>query len=205
MLKRIPGHPQTWKVGRDNEYVQSGEGVCSQDRVCSWQARRDQAQQGLLAGTLKAQWGKHSMRNDLLGGSRSILESAGVFYMTAGIGIPGATHKKRGGQRWEDGSNNLMSRGGSFQVLPCLLLDSSEKKKKNRSKYLLMWLVTSIHATQKQKDLVVELMGVRCVGEGARFRTRKQAPIQIKANSTYPQQCAFKCYHRTTAQIIDNS
>lgn len=48
-----------------------------------------------MAGTLKAQWGKHSVRNDLLGGSRNILESAGVFYMTAGVGIPGATHKKR--------------------------------------------------------------------------------------------------------------
>lgn len=35
MMSSIPGHSQTWKVGGDNEYVQPGERVCSQDRVCS--------------------------------------------------------------------------------------------------------------------------------------------------------------------------
>lgn len=28
------GHPQAWEAGRDDEYIQSGERVCSQDRVC---------------------------------------------------------------------------------------------------------------------------------------------------------------------------
>lgn len=122
VLSSVPGHPQAWKVGGDNENVQPGERVCSQDRVCSWEARRDQPQQGLLAGTLKAHWGKHSIRNDVLGSSRCTLEPARVFHMTAGVVIPA---------KEDSGSNRLIREGGSFQLLACLLLDSSENYRSN--------------------------------------------------------------------------
>lgn len=67
--------------------------MCSQDRVCCGEARRDERQKGLLAGTLQAHWSKDPMRNDLLGGGRSILEAAGVFHVTTKANIPGSNTK----------------------------------------------------------------------------------------------------------------
>lgn len=60
-----------------------------QDRVCCCEARRDQLQKGLLAGTFEANWGEDPMRNDLLGGGRSILKAAGVFHVATNANTPG--------------------------------------------------------------------------------------------------------------------
>lgn len=88
------GHPQTREVGRNNEDVQPGERVCSQDRVRCREAGRDQMQEGLLTGILEAQWGKDPMRNNFLGGSRKILEAAGVLHVTTNANIPGVSLRR---------------------------------------------------------------------------------------------------------------
>lgn len=41
-----------------------------------------------MAGTREAHRGKDTMRNDLLGGGRSVLEAAGVFHVTANTNMP---------------------------------------------------------------------------------------------------------------------
>lgn len=82
------GHPQAWKVGRDDENIQPGERVCSQDRVCCGEANGDQRQKGLLAGTLEAHWSKDPMGNDLLDGGRSVLEAAGVVHVATNPNTP---------------------------------------------------------------------------------------------------------------------
>lgn len=82
------GHPQTREIAGNDEYVQPGERVCSQDAVCCCEARRDQLQKGLVAGTLEAHWGKDPMRNNFLGGGRRILEATGIFHVTTSANIP---------------------------------------------------------------------------------------------------------------------
>lgn len=43
-----------------------------------------------------------------------------------------------------------------------------------------MRLVTSIHASWKQKDLVVESMGVWCIGKGQDLEQENKLPPRLK-------------------------
>ena len=46
-----------------------------------------------MTGIPEAHWGKDPMRNNFLGGSRRILEAAGVFRVTTNANIPGNNTK----------------------------------------------------------------------------------------------------------------
>lgn len=49
-----------------------------------------------MADIPEAHRGEDSMRNDILGGGRGILEAAGVFHVTTNTGTPGDNTRKAG-------------------------------------------------------------------------------------------------------------
>lgn len=75
----IPGPSLDLKSWQGQWYYPSLERwVCSQDRGVSAERQGGiSGRKGLLADPLQARWSKDPMRNDLLGGGRSILEAAG--------------------------------------------------------------------------------------------------------------------------------